>query len=88
MLADAIFAFLGVTTTVKFVANHSEEEDRKSFRWYEVWYSTFIESPCINFCCLVQLWLIFAHVLPIFERMSRGEIFSPPSLSFNLSFAA
>jgi len=36
MLADAIFAFLGVTTTVKFVANHSEEEDRKSFRWYEV----------------------------------------------------
>lgn len=36
MIAVIIFAFLGVTTTVKFVANHSEEEDRKSFRWYEV----------------------------------------------------
>lgn len=34
--AAAIFVFLGVTTTIKFVTNYSEEEDRRSFRWYEV----------------------------------------------------
>jgi hypothetical protein len=36
VLAIVVFVLLGVTTSVKFVANHSEEEDRKSFRLYEV----------------------------------------------------
>lgn len=35
-LASAVFSALGLLCSVKFVMNHSEEEDRKSFRWYEV----------------------------------------------------
>jgi hypothetical protein len=30
------FACVSITASVKFVANDSEEADRKSFRWYEV----------------------------------------------------
>jgi hypothetical protein len=36
MLAAAVFAFLSLATSVKFVAKRSEEEDRNSFHWYEV----------------------------------------------------
>jgi hypothetical protein len=36
MLVASIFAFICVTTTVKFVANYSEEADRISCHWYEV----------------------------------------------------
>jgi hypothetical protein len=37
--ATLAFAFVGITASVKFVANDSEEADRKSFRWYEVMHS-------------------------------------------------
>jgi hypothetical protein len=36
ILAIVIFAFLGITTSVKFVTKRSEDDDRKSFHWYEV----------------------------------------------------
>jgi hypothetical protein len=36
IFAALIFAMLGMTFALKFVTNHSEAEDRKSFRWYEV----------------------------------------------------
>jgi hypothetical protein len=76
VVAAAIFASLAIICTVKFVANHSEEADRKSFRWYEVCGN----HRCVCLPALIsvdpQLWLICAHVLPIFERISTGEI--PP----------
>jgi hypothetical protein len=76
MFAGCIFTFLGVTSAAKFVTNYSEEEDRKSFNWYSVRGILCLSSPRINFDGLAQLWLICAHVLPIFERMSSREIFS------------
>jgi hypothetical protein len=37
-IAAAVFAMFGLICAIKFVLNYSEEEDRKSFRFYEVCY--------------------------------------------------
>jgi len=65
MLAAGVFTFLGITCGIRFVANRSEEEDKKSWSWY-------------------SLWLVCAHVLPVFERMSSEEISSAFSLGLHL----
>ena len=36
VLPAAVFAFLGLATSITLVNNSSDEEDRESFRWYEV----------------------------------------------------
>ncbi|THU95871.1 hypothetical protein K435DRAFT_819602 [Dendrothele bispora CBS 962.96] len=36
LVVSAVFSLLCTITSVKFASNYSEEQDRKSFRWYEV----------------------------------------------------
>jgi hypothetical protein len=89
--AAAIFASVAVTCTVKFVTNHSEEADRQSFRWYEVCNNHRYASMLVLISIEPQLWFICAHILPVFERMSNGDIPSSflPGLDFcSLSFLA
>ncbi|KAK7037239.1 hypothetical protein VNI00_011230 [Paramarasmius palmivorus] len=50
-----VFALLCLITAIKFSLKRTEEDDRKSFRWYE-------------------LWLICAHLLPVFERRQAWNI--------------
>ncbi|KAK7457002.1 hypothetical protein VKT23_010305 [Stygiomarasmius scandens] len=37
VLVAALFGLLGVITSAKFAIDYSEEQDRKTFRWYELW---------------------------------------------------
>jgi 4-hydroxybenzoate polyprenyltransferase len=82
-LIAAGFILVCIITTVKFVANYSEEEDRKSFRWYEASHIfSFLNLSGLTFA-LPQIWLICAHILPIFKRVSNGEISSPFAMDLN-----
>lgn len=82
-LIAAGFILVCIITTVKFVANYSEEEDRKSFRWYEASHIFSILNVSGLTYPLRQIWLICAHILPIFKRVSNGEISSPFAMDLN-----
>jgi len=52
---SAAFMTVGTVAALKFILNHSEEADGKTFHWYEA-------------------WLLVAHLLPVFRRISSEEI--------------
>ncbi|KAF9030564.1 hypothetical protein BDZ89DRAFT_1064573 [Hymenopellis radicata] len=55
------FAALGVIAMVQYCLDYSEEADRKSYWWYNI-------------------WLITAHILPVFKRLADAGIKIPFSM--------
>ncbi|KAF9030525.1 hypothetical protein BDZ89DRAFT_1013649 [Hymenopellis radicata] len=55
------FAALGVNAMVQYCLDYSEEADRKSYWWYNI-------------------WLITAHILPVFKRLADAGIKIPFSM--------
>ncbi|KAJ7090840.1 UbiA prenyltransferase family [Mycena belliarum] len=55
LVVSAIFFGLATYTTVNFVRDYSQEADRVSYWWYNI-------------------WLIVAHMLPFFKRLSESRI--------------
>ncbi|KAJ7505103.1 UbiA prenyltransferase family [Mycena galericulata] len=55
VLVSTVFFGLAAYTTVSFVKDHSQEADRISYGWY-------------------NLWLITAHILPLFKRLAESRI--------------
>ncbi|KAJ7762606.1 UbiA prenyltransferase family-domain-containing protein [Mycena metata] len=54
-VVSALFLGLAAYTTVNFVRDYSEEADRVSYWWYNI-------------------WLIVAHMLPLFKRLTESRV--------------
>jgi len=63
VLVAALFGLLGLITSVKFAIDYSEEQDRKTFRWYEV--SGYI------------LCTAFPHSITLTVMAHYGTLFAP-----------